>query len=135
CQVGIVTADGKVPRWPDVPGDPREYYITFMEWAGNSQEVVIQQLNRLQNTVRIMRVTSRLDGIEGERGEVRTILTEHDEAWLDLQDELRWVHDGKEFLWLSERDGWRHVYRVDRSGNGVTLVTPGEFDVIEVLAV
>ena len=45
-----------------------------------------------------------------------TILTEHDDAWVDLQDELHWIHDDQEFLWLSERDGWRHIYRVDASG-------------------
>ena len=45
-----------------------------------------------------------------------TILEDHDDAWIDLQDELHWVHDGREFLWLSERDGWRHIYRVSRDG-------------------
>ena len=41
---------------------------------------------------------------------------EHDAAWIDLQDELHWIHDDQEFLWLSERDGWQHIYRVDRTG-------------------
>ena len=45
-------ADGGETRWLTVPGDPRENYIAFMEWAGLEIELVLQQLNRLQNTRR-----------------------------------------------------------------------------------
>ena len=65
----------------------------------------------------------------------REILTEHDDAWLDLQDEMPWINKGQEFLWLSERDGWRHVYRVNRNGGLPRLITPGDFDVIQLLEV
>jgi dipeptidyl-peptidase-4 len=128
CRIAVVTADGQGTRWPDVPGDPREHYIAFMEWAGDSDDVILQQFNRLQKTVRVMRVNART-------GATKTILTEHDDAWLDLQDELHWVLPGKEFLWLSERDGWRHAYRVDRGGKEAVLITPGDFDVIQLLDV
>ena len=50
-----------------------------------------------------------------------------------MQETIHWINDGKEFLWLSERDGWRHLYRVDSSGQASPLVTPGDFDVIELL--
>src|SRR5262249_30869223 len=137
CRVAIVSADGKAAYWPEIPGDPRDHYIAFLEWAGNSRKVLLQQFNRLQNTVRVMTAGRPPRGIgsDAEPSTVKTILTEHDAAWLDLQDEVPWIQDGKEFLWLSERDGWRHVYRVDRSGKSVTLVTPGEFDVIRLLEV
>ncbi|HKI17820.1 MAG TPA: prolyl oligopeptidase family serine peptidase, partial [Isosphaeraceae bacterium] len=59
----------------------------------------------------------------------------HDAAWVDLQDELPWIHDDREFLWLSERDGWRHLYRAGRTGRELTLITAGDFDVIQVVAV
>ena len=29
---------------------------------------------------------------------------------------MHWIDDHKEFLWLSERDGWRHIYQASRSG-------------------
>jgi dipeptidyl-peptidase 4 len=128
CRIGVASALRGQTRWLEVPGDPSEHYIAFMEWAGNSQEIVLQQLNRLQNTVRVMLADART-------GEVKTILTEHDAAWVDLQDKLHWIKDGQEFLWLSERDGWQHIYRVDRSGKRITPITPGDFDVIELLTV
>ena len=129
CRVGVVAATGGETQWLNVPGDPRSHYIAFMEWAGNSNEIVLQQLNRRQDTVRVMLADIHV-------GKGTTALKERDNAWVDLQDRLQWIEDGKEFLWLSERDGWRHIYRAPRhGGREPVLVTPGDFDVIELLAV
>ncbi len=68
-------------------------------------------------------------------GATRTILTERDSAWVDVVDEIQWLAKGTEFLWTSERDGWRHVYRVSRDGKRVTNITPGSFDVVDIAAV
>ena len=51
---------------------------------------------------------------------------------LDVVEDLEWLNDGAEFTWVSERDGWRHVYVVSRSGGDVRLITPGDFDVVSV---
>ena len=45
---------------------------------------------------------------------------------------MHWFNDGKNFTWVSERDGWRHVYDVSRDGKNVKLITPVNFDVIEI---
>jgi dipeptidyl-peptidase-4 len=54
---------------------------------------------------------------------------------VDVVDDLKWLHGGKEFLWLSEQDGWRHVYVIARDGKQVRLVTSGPFDVEELLGI
>ena len=54
CRVGVVSAAGGETRWLDVPGDPRDNYIAYLEWAGTSSQIVLQQFNRHQNTVRVM---------------------------------------------------------------------------------
>jgi dipeptidyl-peptidase-4 len=142
CRVGVVDvvtapqgagSDGRaaghcVTRWMQIPGDPRNHYIARMDWAAGSEELVIEQLNRLQNTCRVMLANART-------GKVKTVLTERDSAWVDVHDGLKWLSGGKEFTWLSERDGWRHVYLVSRSGEEIRLVTPGDYDVIELLHV
>jgi dipeptidyl-peptidase 4 len=124
-RVGIVGARGGAVRWLDVPGDPRNQYIARMEWAANSNEVVLQRLNRLQNAIDVMIGDART-------GRVSTVLTERDEAWVDVTDDFRWVDQGRRFVWVSERDGWRHVYLVDRASGRAAVVTPGAFDVIAV---
>jgi len=128
CRVGVVNSHGGKTRWFNVSDDPRNHYIPKMEWAESSKEIVLQHLNRLQNTNEVMLGNIR-------KGKLRTILTERDEAWVDVDDHLKWLDDGKHLTWLSERDGWRHLYLVSRSGRKITLLTPGEFDVIDIVSV
>jgi len=121
-RVGVVSATGGPTRWIAAPGDPRNSYIARMEWAASSSEIVLQHLNRLQNTLTLMLG-------DASTGKVRTVLVEHDSAWVDVVNDLRWLDGGKSFTWVSERDGWRHLYVVSRDGRTTRLVTPGEFDV------
>lgn len=120
-RVGVVSAGGGNTVWLAVPGDPRNNYIARMDWAASSDEVVLQQLNRLQNTNNVML------GDAGT-GRVRSVLVERDSAWTDVVNDLRWMDGGKSFTWISERDGWRHLYVVSRDGSKVRLVTKGSFD-------
>jgi dipeptidyl-peptidase-4 len=121
ARVGVVSASGGAPVWLAVPGDPRNNYIARLEWAAGSNEVVLEHLNRLQNTLEVMLG-------DASSGRVHTVLTERDSAWVDEVDDLRWIDGGKSFTWVSERDGWRHLYVVSRDGAKVRLVTPGPFD-------
>ena len=138
ARVGVVSASGGATRWFEVAGDPRNNYLPRMEWAASSAEVVIQQLNRLQNTNNVMLGDIRTGG-------VRPILTEKDEAWIDVswgdldwnkrglaRGDVEWIDGGKRFLWASERNGWRHIYSVSRDGSDLKDITPGNFDVINV---
>ena len=129
ARVGIVSAQGGTTRWLDVPGDPRNHYIARMDWAASSDEVALQQLNRLQNTNLVMLGDRRT-------GRVRTVLAERDDAWVDVDSgEIHWLDSGKRFLWVSERDGWRHAYAVSRDGASIKQITPGAFDLTSVESV
>ncbi len=138
AKVGVVRASGGPTRWFEIEGDPRNNYLPRMEWAASSDEVVIQQLNRLQNTNSVMLGDIRT-------GKVRPVITEKDDAWVDIswgdldwdktglaRGDVEWIDGGKRFLWASERDGWRHIYSISRDGRDVKNITPGNFDVINV---
>ncbi|MGH7599826.1 MAG: S9 family peptidase [bacterium] len=122
CRAGVVSVSGGATKWFEVPGDPRNNYIARMDWAANSEEIVLQHVNRLQNTNAVMLGNART-------GAVHTIITEKDSAWVDVGDDLYWLDEGKQFTWVSERDGWRHVYLISRDGTNVRLMTPGTYDV------
>ena len=126
-RVGVVSAAGGPTTWIQVPGDPRSNYLPWMEWAG-PQELLVQHLNRRQNADDVLMA-------DAATGAVRTVLSERDSAWVDLETGLPWLDGGRRFLWTSERDGWRHVYAVSRDGRDVRLVTPGNYDVVQVEAV
>ena len=125
CRIGIVASAGGATRWLDTNADPRNHYIPGMEWAPNSRSIVLQQLNRLQNNNCVIRC-------DAGTGETRTVFTDRDDAWVDINEKWQWIEKGKRFLWLSERGGWRQLYAVSRSGKTVTLLTPGKFDVINI---
>jgi len=127
-RIGVAPAGGGETKWMDVTGDPEKSYIARMEWAGNSDSLVIQHLNRRQDTNEVMLA-------DANTGAVSVVHTEHDDAWVDVVDDLQWLHGGKDFLWVNEKDGWRHVYSISRDGKQVRLATPGSFDVIEVVRV
>ncbi|MFN0179111.1 MAG: S9 family peptidase [Gemmatimonadales bacterium] len=126
-RIGVVSAAGGSTTWVGLEGNPRDHYLPRMEWAGPG-ELVIQHLNRLQNT-------NRVTLVDAVTGAARVAHTDVDSAWVDVGDDLTWLAGGKEFLWISERDGWRHAYRIARDGSRATLVTVGNYDLVSVQAV
>ncbi|HTI07721.1 MAG TPA: DPP IV N-terminal domain-containing protein [Puia sp.] len=135
CKVGVVSLATGETRWMDVPGDSRQHYIPRMEWADNSTELVLEQLNRKQNDARIF-ICNAVTGV------AKPIYEETETTWIDVKHRWsedptgwEWINGGKEFLWVSEKDGWRHIYRIGRDGAKETLLTKGDYDMISLKAV
>ena len=126
CKVGVVPAAGGETLWIEPGGDAREQYLARMDWAENSNELVLQRLDRHQNTLDLLLA-------DATTGSTRPILREEDQAWVDTVDDLTWLDGGRWFLWVSERDGWRHLYRVSRDGRESTCLTSGAYDVVSVV--
>ena len=121
-RIGVVSAEGGETRWMRTPGDPRDSYLARLSWI-DAGTLAIQQINRLQNQYDFLLAAAR-------SGDVRRVFRDASETWVDVVDEARWIDGGKAFLWLSERDGWRHLYRVPRDGGDAMLLTRFEADVI-----
>ncbi|MFN5020718.1 MAG: DPP IV N-terminal domain-containing protein, partial [bacterium] len=135
-RIGVIDLASGKKTWMDIPGDQRQHYIPRMEWAGKD-EVIVQQLNRKQNE-------SMLFLANAATGKAFSIHAEKDAAWIDILPSIDddysyggwdWLDEGKSFLWVSEQDGWRHLYRMSRNGKESLLLTKGNFDVIEIAAV
>ncbi len=128
-RVGVVSATegGGETRWINIPGDPRNNYVARMEWVPgrSSKELVIQHMNRLQDTLHVMLA-------DVQTGIVRTAFTETDNAWIEQFDQLRFLNGGKEILWESERSGWTQLYLMPKDGGVPRPLTSGEFDVLGV---
>ncbi|WP_090605437.1 S9 family peptidase [Parapedobacter koreensis] len=115
-----------------IPGDPVQHYLPRMEWAANGDQLIIQQLDRKQQESNVY-LANVVDG------QCTRIYQETDEAWIDVKGRWNdddpagweWIDGGKAFIWVSEKDGWRHLYRIDRQGNE-KLLTPGDYDVINI---
>ncbi len=125
ARIGVVQADGGQTRWLAIAGDPRENYLPRMDFVPDSNQLLIQQLNRKQNTNRIWLADIRSMAL-------KNVLTETDQDFVDIQTDLQWVDHDKSFIWTSERDGWRHLYKISTDGKSVSKLTKGDFDVVEV---
>ncbi len=124
-KVGVISAAGGKTKWFAVPGDPRNNYLARMEYIPGSDEVMIQQLNRLQNTNTVWVGSTKTMAL-------KNILTDKDEAFLDVHDNIVWLDNTKSFTWTSEKDGWMHLYKVSRDGKEMKLITKGNFDVVNI---
>lgn len=124
-KAGVVSASGGKTKWFAVPGDPRNNYLARMEYIPGSDEVMIQQLNRLQNTNTVWVGNTKTMAL-------KNILTDKDEAFLDVHDNIVWLDNTNSFTWTSEKDGWLHLYKVSRDGKQMQLITKGDFDVVNI---
>jgi dipeptidyl-peptidase-4 len=124
-KVGVVSSNGGKTNWFNVPGDPRNNYIARMDFIPASNEVMIQQLNRLQNTNTVWVGNTNTM-------QLKNILIDRDEAFLDVHDNIVWLDKNTSFTWTSEKDGWLHLYKVSRDGQKTQLITKGDFDIVNI---
>lgn len=132
AKIGVVDINTKKTTWLKIPGDSKQHYLPRMQWLPNEKKILVQQLNRKQNHLKIF---------EGDAlsGETRVVYEEKDEAWIELGsndltsrggvDDLTIVNENKAFLLMTEKDGWRHMYQVEIATGQEQLLTPGEYDV------
>ena len=134
ARIGVVSITSGQTKWLKVPGEPDQHYLIRMEYSP-AGEIIMQQLNRKQNESRLLLCNAMT-------GDAKIIYTESDKAWVSTINEWRsevkgwdWISNGNEFLWVSEKDGWRHLYRISKDGKKETLITKGNYDVIDMLNV
>ena len=139
ARIGVIDVSTAQTKWMNIEGDPRQHYLVRLEFIPNSNEFLVQQLNRKQNESKIIRC-------DASTGTSTVIQTENDAAWVevmspgennydvDFKHPFHWLSQGKEILWTSEKDGWKHLYRISIDGKKESRVTIGEFDVISLKA-
>ena len=128
-RIGVVNVNGGAINWMNIEGDPQQHYLPRMEWSGPN-ELMVQQLDRKQQE-------SKLIYCNTADGSAKTAWTDHDKAWVDLNSAdifgepggFDWINNGQDFIWISEKDGWRHIYKISRDGKTETLLTKGNYDI------
>lgn len=120
-KVGVVKLEDKKTTWIDFSKNLYEYIIR-VNWLPNSKQIAVQIMNRMQD---------QLDLFFADcfTGKVKHVLKETDPGWVNVNDDLTFIKNGKEFLWVSERSGFAHIYRYDEAGNLINQVTKGDWAV------
>jgi dipeptidyl-peptidase-4 len=119
-KIGVIDAAGGEPRWMDT-GEGE--YLARMDWAASPGELVIQRMNRHQNRIDVLLA-------DANTGRSRTLFSDSDSAWVNVDDDLRLVRGGSQILWTSQREGYNQIYLYGRDGRLVRKLTRDAWDVI-----
>ena len=99
----------------------QNYYIPRLEWTPEANVLAVQTTNRKQNDVNLLFV-------DGTSGEAKLILSDKDDAYVDITNNLTFLEDN-DFIGTSEKDGWNHIYLYDKDGKLKNQVTQGPWEV------
>ncbi len=120
-RVLVASIRGGEPSVMDT-GAETDIYIARVNWLPDSKHLAIQRLNRPQTVLNLLIA-------EVGSGKTRTAITEKDQYWINVSDDLRFLKDGKRFVWSSERSGYRHIYLYDLDGKQLAQLTKGDWEV------
>jgi dipeptidyl-peptidase 4 len=126
-RAGIVPIEGGRIVWVKSAEPLRDHYVPRMDWA-DAATLVVQNMNRLQNRNDVLLT-------DAATGEVRRVFRDEGKAWVEHMDEVAWLEGRREFVWVSEKDGWRHAYAIARDGSGERLLTKFDGDLASLSAV
>ncbi|MGE5400173.1 MAG: S9 family peptidase [Ignavibacteriales bacterium] len=127
-KIGVVNLNDGKTQWMDL-GRETDIYIPRIKFTADPNILSIQRLNRLQNRLQLL-------FCDIKTGAARLIIEEkNDKAWVDVEDNLAFLGNGKEFIWSSEKDGYTHLYLYNYSGEEVNQITKGNWVVSGLLGV
>lgn len=121
-QAGVISAAGGRTRWMDMGETRYLHLIARIAWAPDSKHLAIQRLTRVQNRLDLL-------SADAATGVTQAVLTESDPYWINVKDDFRYLKDEREFLWSSERDGFRHLYVYSSDGKERRQLTHGGWEV------
>ncbi len=126
-KLAVLDLESNQITWVDT-GKATDIYIPRVKWLQDSKRLSYQWQSRDQKTLEL-----RFANIAS--GEYQVALTEKADTWLNLTKDLRFLKKAEQFIWTSERDGFRHIYLYDLNGKLIRQLTKGDWVVDEVYGI
>jgi len=105
-------------------GSEKDQYIARINWTKNPDLLSIRRMNRLQNTLELIHANA-------STGQLQPIITETSPTYIDINDDLTYLNDGKAFVWSSELNGYKHLFLYDMAGKMIRQITKGDWEISE----
>ena len=126
-KLAITDVKGKKTRFIDL-GKNTEIYIPRVKWFPDSKQLSFQWQSRDQKTL-------KLNAYNIKNHQVKTLLSETSDHWVNLNQDLRFLRKDNSFIWASERDGYKHLYHYSAQGKLLAQLTKGNWVVNELKAI
>ena len=133
-RIGVVDISSGKNQWLDT-GERGDFYIPRIYWTSLPDTIAVMTLNRAQNEMKLF-------FFDVNTGGRRLVMSETSKTWIDVYDFYAGIQDmisfpagSHEFFWISDRDGFQHVYRYDYSGKLISQVTHGKWTVTRIEAI
>lgn len=107
----------------DLGGDT-DIYIPRIKWTSDPNTLSLYRMNRHQNTLDLLLV-------QAGTGKTQVIYHEVNPFYIEINDHLTFLKNGGGFLLTSEKDGYRHIYHYDLSGQEIRQITQGKWEVTD----
>ena len=110
-------------------GTETDQYIPRIRWTQDANTVCVLRMNRHQNKVEYLLANA-------STGATKTMMTETDKYYVDIEKEqLTFLNNGKQFINVSEKDGYNHIYLYDLSGKQIAQITKGAWEVSDIYGI
>ncbi len=126
-ELAIQNINNGARRWVDL-GEDKDIYLARGKWMPNSETFTYQWQTRDQQTLEL-----RAYNVPTEKQSV--LLSETSNTWVNLHNDLYFLSDSDQFIWASERDGFKHLYLYENNGKLVRQLTQGDWVVDNIEAV
>ncbi|PMP95240.1 MAG: peptidase [Candidatus Aminicenantes bacterium] len=105
------------------------HYVYGINWTKDGRELLFFRANRRQNI-------TELAAADPETGKTRVVVREEwPTSWAENSPSITWLKDGRRFILVSERTGFKNLYLYDLSGKLLATLTHHPFEVVNVMGV
>ncbi|MEE4246449.1 MAG: S9 family peptidase [Kangiellaceae bacterium] len=118
-ELAVMDINSEQVKWIDL-GEDKDIYIPRVQWTDSSDLLSYQWQSRDQKVI-------KLTTFDWQTGEQKVLLTESSATWLNIHDDLRFLNNNQGFIWASEKDGFKHLYRYDMTGKQLNQITKGNW--------
>ncbi|MGI9075333.1 MAG: DPP IV N-terminal domain-containing protein [Bryobacteraceae bacterium] len=126
-KIGVVPAQGGDTKWMNV-GETSTTLLARVAWLPDSSALAVERLSRVQDQLDLLFCNPA-------NGSVHAVIHEQSKTWINMADNLYFLKSRPEFLWTSQRSGFRHIYRYSQNGELLGQLTRGDWEVLTVAAI
>lgn len=126
-KLGVISLQTGETRWMNI-GETSNTLLARVAWLPDSSQIAVERLSRVQDELDLL-------FCDPATGSAHTVLHEQSKTWINTVDNLYLLKSRPEFLWTSERSGFRHLYRYSNKGELVGQLTNGDWEITTIAAV